>query len=115
MRNQVERDVDAAGRGRDLGGERVDRTLVEGVERCAVGFSAGRANVLSHRVERGLRAPGEEYTRPLTREYAGDSTPNRAGATVDHGVLAIEQHVHTSRTLASMLTDRRRATESSTS
>jgi hypothetical protein len=75
VRDQVERDVDAAGAGGDVVGERVDGSLVEGVERRAVGLAASGADLLGDRVEGGLGAPARNTRAPSRANVLATALP----------------------------------------
>src|SRR5215210_1228093 len=72
----------------------LDGLLVEGVDLRRLGHSSNRPYALGDHVELCDGAPGEEYPRPLAGESTGDRAAHLSSASVDHGVLTLEQHVH---------------------
>jgi hypothetical protein len=88
----VHADVDAAGLGGDGVGVDVDRPLVGGVDLGRLGRPAGATDVGGDLLQAGPGAAGQEHPRPLAGEGPGHRTPDRPAASVDHGVLALEQH-----------------------
>ena len=70
----------------------IDRHLVQCVDFGRLGHPTGEADLL----ERRPGAASEEDLRPLAGEGPGDRAADRAAASVDHGVLLLEQHVDTS-------------------
>jgi len=96
MRDQVEGDVDASGERRDLVGVAVDGLGVERIHDRGLCRPAGGANVAGDALELDLGAPGEKHSRALSSEGPGDRGADRPAASIDHGVLVLEQHVNSS-------------------
>jgi hypothetical protein len=89
----VECDVDTACARRDRIGVVGDGVLVERVDLGGLGGAARRRNLLGYSIERGERTPGEKDVRSLACEGPGDGAADRAAASVDHGVLVLQQHL----------------------
>ena len=70
----------------------IDRVLVEGVDLCRLGESAGSTDVGRNRLDGSQRVSGEEHLRPLLGEGAGDGTSDRPSGSIDHGDLVLQQH-----------------------
>lgn len=96
VRDQVEGDVDASGLCRHGVDMLIDRHLVQCVDFGRLGHPTGEADLLGDLLERRPGAASEEDLRPLAGEGPGDRAADRAAASVDHGVLLLEQHVDTS-------------------
>ena len=92
VRDQVERDVEAAEVVRHCLDVRLDRVGVECVDDRGLCRAAGCADPLGGRFEPLERPPDQMHTRALARERLGDGGPDRSPAAVDDGIPTIEQH-----------------------
>jgi hypothetical protein len=92
-RDDVEGDVEGAVLTGHRVGEPVDRDLVKGVDQGRVGGTAGRSDVVGHRVEGGLSTTSQVDRRSFTGEGASDGAADGASASVDHCLLAVERHL----------------------
>src|SRR5215212_8564209 len=91
-RDEVEGDVDtSSARGHSVS-VLVDGLLVEGIDLRRLGPSSSGADLLGHLLEALKGTTGEEDLGPLAGEGTGDRTTNLSSASVDDGVLVLEQH-----------------------
>jgi hypothetical protein len=89
----VDRDVDAARLRRDGIGVLGNRSLVERIDLRGLRSSASSDDVGRDGIESRLRAPGEEDPGAFPREDARDPPADGPSASVDHGVLVLQQHL----------------------
>ena len=89
VRDQVERDVDAAGVCNDRVGVLVHRLLVQGIELRRLGHPSGRTDVLGDLLEALHRAAGEVDPCALARKCTRDRAADRPAPSVDDRVLAL--------------------------
>src|SRR5262245_17528651 len=85
----VQSDVDAAGLGRHGRGVVVDGAFVQGVD---PGDVCGVSDVAGDSVQLGPRSPGEKDAGAFSSTGASDGAADRATASVDQGVLVLQQH-----------------------
>jgi len=101
MRNQVERDVDAAGLSCHGVRMRVDCPFVERIELCHMRHAARGTNSVGNSLEFSQRPTGEKHAREFRCESARDGTSDRTTAAIDDRAFVFEQHVFNSPLLTS--------------
>src|SRR5918995_7197442 len=71
----------------------VHSLLVESVDLCRLGGSAGGHDVLGDNFDGCQVAPGEKKIGPLRRKGACDSAADRASGSVNHRNLVLQHHL----------------------
>src|SRR4051794_22496357 len=92
MRDQVERDVEAAVLRHDSVGMSVDRLVVERIDDRRLRGATVSANPGGDVIEGRERTPGKVNASALLREGRRNGTANRPPAAIDDSVLPFEQH-----------------------
>jgi len=88
--DDVEGDVDAAGRGHHGVRMLIDCHLVQRVELCGLDRPARGADRFGHAVEARQRPAGQEDVRPLASEGASHRAADVAATAIEDSVLAFE-------------------------
>jgi hypothetical protein len=93
VRDQVERDVDAASIRRHGSSVLIDRVFVQRVDLCRLGRSPSGADIVGHGLELRRCTTGEEDPGALPGECSSHRAADRSAPSIDHSVLVPKQHV----------------------